>query len=165
MGQRLFSVLIYGLKGGKVSIGTRRGVVGADQVDGAGGSAGPRGQVRAPLRMAAAGDEASEGTEGREGRGGVFDQDDEHALPEARRGDDFADVVEERGGDQVGVVMALRLKLVRDLDAVQLLGVRHPLEERVQRGREVHTDVGVIDRAQGRDQGERKLLHPVPNPS
>jgi hypothetical protein len=35
----------------------------------------------------------------------------------------------------------------------------------VERGREVRPDVSVIDRAQGRDQGERKLLHPVPNPS
>ncbi len=135
----------------------------ADQVAGAGGGAGPRGQSRAPRWMAPAGDEAAQGTEGREGRGGVFGQDDEHALPEARRGDDFADVVEERGGDQIGVAMALGLELARDVDAVQLLGARHPLEERVQRGREAHRDVGVIDRAQGRDQGERKLLHPVPN--
>ncbi len=61
--------------------------------------------------------------------------------------------------------MVLGRKLARDVDAVQLLGARHPPEERVQRGREVRPDVGVIDRAQRRDQGERKLLHPVPNPS
>ena len=45
--------------------------------------------------------------------------------------------------------MVLGRKLARDVDAVQLLGARHPLEERVQRGREVrppesHQSFGVF---------------------
>jgi hypothetical protein len=143
-------------------------LVAADEVTGEGGSANFGSQVCSPCRMAGGGDKGTTTAAGfclsptggapREETPGEDNQD---AIEDGKGGTDLTDVVEQGGGEEVGISLSRRLQALEDGERMRLFGGGHSAKETKEVGGQEGNEGCVGDGMPGTEEGEFELAGAV----